>query len=180
KTYLNRFEVLVVKGTGFLQEFFYFQQPKAPQSCAIFAFRLMPFFRQDLDLTYSLTNHAMLTENTGVYGYLWNKYRPVLLKLMTAAANEPQDYRLYAHEFQSLNPRQKGGYTFTLEARGGKAINNIRKSPVAMDLLQVLQQSRRAVELMEEATFELSLDKNFILHVNRREEKGAGDEGIGE
>lgn len=140
----------------------------------------MPFFRQDLDLTYSLTNHAMLTENTGVYGYLWNKYRPVLLKLMTAAANEPQDYRLYAHEFQSLNPRQKGGYTFTLEARGGKAINNIRKSPVAMDLLQVLQQSRRAVELMEEATFELSLDKNFILHVNRREEKGAGDEGIGE
>lgn len=112
----------------------------------------------------------MLTDNTGIYVYLWNKYRPVLLKLMIAAAIEPQDYRLYAHEFQSLNPRQKGGYAFTLEARGGKAINNIRKSPVAMDLLQVLQLSPRAVELMEEATYELSLDKNFILHVNRKEE----------
>nr|PZN55612.1 MAG: hypothetical protein DIU61_05485 [Bacteroidota bacterium] len=114
----------------------------------------------------------MLTDNKGSYVYLWNKYRPVLLKLMTAAAIEPQDYRLYAHEFQSLNPRQKGGYTFTLEARGGKAINNIRNSPVAMDLLQVLQLSRRAVELMEEATFELSMDKNFVLHVNRKEEIG--------
>ncbi|HEY8510987.1 MAG TPA: hypothetical protein VIL31_03440 [Cyclobacteriaceae bacterium] len=112
----------------------------------------------------------MYTDNKESYVYLWSKYRPVLLKLMSAAAIEPQDYRLYAHEFQSLNPRQKGGYTFTLEARGGKAINNIRKSPVAMDLLQVLQLSPRAVELMEEATYELSMDKNFILHVNRKED----------
>src|SRR5690606_34726642 len=109
-----------------------------------------------------LIHLAMPTENTGIYGHLWNKYRPVLLKLMIAAADKPQDYRLYPHEFQSLNPRQKGGFTFTLEARGGKALNNIRKSPVAIDLLQVLQQSPRAVELMEEATYELSLDKNFI------------------
>lgn len=113
----------------------------------------------------------MLVENSRVYSYLWNKYRPVILQLMSASSSEPQEYKLFPHEFQSLNPRQKGGYAFTLEASRGKALNDIRKSPVALDLLQTLQQSRRAVELMEEATFELSLDKNFVLHVNRKEEK---------
>lgn len=113
----------------------------------------------------------MLVENSRVYTYLWSKYRPVILQLMSASASEPQEYRLFPHEFQSLNPRQKGGYAFTLETFKGKALNDIRKSPVALDLLQTLQQSRRAVELMEEATFELSMDKNFILHVNRKEEE---------
>lgn len=106
-----------------------------------------------------------------MYSYLWSKYRPVILHLMSAAANEPQQYKLYAHEFQALNPKQKGGYTFTLETFKGKAVNDIRKSPVAVDLLQILQQSRRALELMDEAPFELSLDKNFVLHVNRKEEQ---------
>ena len=95
----------------------------------------------------------MLVENSRVYSYLWSKYRPVILQLMSASASEPQEYRLFPHEFQALNPRQKGGYAFTLETFKGKALNDIRKSPVALDLLQTLQQSRRAVELMEEATF---------------------------
>jgi hypothetical protein len=112
----------------------------------------------------------MVFGNSKMYSYLWSKYRPVILKLMSAAANEPQEYRLYAHEFQALNPKQKGGYAFTLETFKGKAVNDIRKSPVALDLLQILQQSRRALELMDEAKFELSLDKNFILRVNRKEE----------
>src|SRR3970282_1399071 len=118
----------------------------------------------------------MLVENSRVYAYLWNKYRPVILKLMSAASSEPQEYRLFPHEFQSLNPRQKGGDAFTLETFRGAALNDIRKSPVALDLLQILQQSRRAVELMQEATYELSMDKNFVLRVNRKEEIPEGED----
>ena len=105
-----------------------------------------------------------------IYASLWNKYRPVILQLMSAAVNEPQHYKLFAHEFKALSQKEKIGYTFTLEASKGKAVNNIKSSAVAQDLLQVLQQSKRALELMSEATYALSMDKNFILHVNRKEE----------
>jgi hypothetical protein len=105
-----------------------------------------------------------------VYFYLWSKYRPVILQLMSAAVREPQEYKLYAHEFRAASPKQKTGYAFTLEAFKGKALNNIRNSVLAQDLLQVLQQSGRASELMNEAAYELSLDKNFVLHVHRKEE----------
>lgn len=101
--------------------------------------------------------------------YLWSKYRPVILQLMSAAVNEPQQYKLYAHEFRAASPRQKTGYSFILEAFKGKAVNNIKDSALAKDLLQVLQQSGRASELMNEATYELSMDKDFVFHVNRKD-----------
>jgi len=104
-----------------------------------------------------------------LYTSLWNKYRPVILKLMSAAATEPQQYKLFAHEFKAMGEKVKKGYTFQLHAANGKALNNIKGSTVAQDLLQVLQQSKTATQLMTEATFELSMDKHFVLQVNRKE-----------
>ena len=104
-----------------------------------------------------------------LYTSLWNKYRPVILKLMSAAATEPQQYKLFAHEFKAMGEKVKKGYTFQLHAANGKALNNIKGSTVAQDLLQVLQQSKTATQLMAEATFELSMDKHFVLQVNRKE-----------
>jgi len=60
-------------------------------------------------------------------------------------------------------------YTFTLEASKGKALNSIKTSAAARDLLQVLQQSKRAMQLMNEATYVLNLDKHFVFHVTRKE-----------
>ena len=106
-----------------------------------------------------------------LYTSLWNKYRPVILKLMSAAATEPQQYKLFAHEFKAMGEKVKKGYTFQLHAANGKALNNIKGSTVAQDLLQVLQQSKTATQLMTEATFELSMDKHFVLQVNRKEKE---------
>ena len=108
-----------------------------------------------------------------VYFSLWNKYRPVILQLMSASANEPQKYKLFAHEFRALSQKEKLSYSFTLEAAHGKALNNIKTSPVAQSLLQILQQSGRASQLMSEATYELSMDKHFVLHVSRKEPAAA-------
>jgi len=88
---------------------------------------------------------------------------------MSAAATEPQQYKLFAHEFKAMGEKVKKGYTFQLHAANGKALNNIKGSTVAQDLLQVLQQSKTATQLMAEATFELSMDKHFVLQVNRKE-----------
>lgn len=112
----------------------------------------------------------MMLAESNPYSSLWNKYRPVILQLMSAAIEKgPQEYRLFAHEFKAIGVKEKAGFSFTLEASHGKALNNIRSSTVAKDLLQVLQQSRRATELMSEAPYELSLDRNFIFRVHRKE-----------
>lgn len=117
----------------------------------------------------------MLTESNP-YSTLWNKYRPVILQLMSAAVeNGPQQYKLFEHEFKAVGQKEKT-YSFVLEASEGRALNNIRTSTVAKNLLQVLQQSPRATELLNEATYEISLDRQFILHVTRKERVPVADE----
>ncbi|TRX48588.1 hypothetical protein FNH22_28760 [Fulvivirga sp. M361] len=103
------------------------------------------------------------------YTPVWHKYRPVLLKLMLDAAQGPQEYALSKHEFLDIDPRQKGGYSFTLRSFKGKVINDIKTSIVAQHLLLILQQSGKAQELTSTAIYEFTLDKQFILHVKQEE-----------
>jgi len=107
------------------------------------------------------------SNGTDTYVSLWNKYRPAILQLMVAAEVGPQQYKFFGHEFKSLNPKEKGGYSFTLQAHQGKAVNNIKKSIVAQDLLYVLATSKKASELMGESTYEFVLDKQFNLSISK-------------
>jgi hypothetical protein len=109
-----------------------------------------------------------MTLDHNPYMPIWNKYRPAILKLMVESANEPQQYKLSAHEFRAMTPKPKTTYAFAFEAANGKAINRISDIPVAVDLLLMLQQSNKAMELMKESTYELSMDRQFVLHVSRK------------
>ncbi len=102
------------------------------------------------------------------YSSLWNKYRPMILKLMVAAEKDPQQYKLFSHEFKAVGLKEKTGYSFVLEVSHGKAVKTIKGSAVARDLLGVLQQSQKASQLMTEAVYELKLDKQFVFHVTRK------------
>jgi hypothetical protein len=107
---------------------------------------------------YSMINY--------VYSPLWNKYRPALLKLMLAAEQGSQQYKFSGHEFKALNAKEKS-YSFELRAFQGKAVNNIKSSIIAQELLEVLNTSPKASELMDSGTFQFVLDKKFVLHVSR-------------
>lgn len=107
--------------------------------------------------------------NNMVYTPIWSKYRPAILQLMVAASGGPQQYKLSAHEFKGMNPKEKGGYSFTLLAHKGRAQNNIKNSVVAQDLLSVLDESRRATELMAVDSYEFKMDKQFTLSVTKIE-----------
>lgn len=109
------------------------------------------------------------TELVQKYTYLWSKYRPALLRFMIDAEENPQEYKFLDHEFKSINAKEKGGYSFVLKAFQGKAINDIKTSAVARDLLTVLQKSRKAMELMQSSIYEFTLDKHFMLHVTQEE-----------
>ena len=104
------------------------------------------------------------------YSSLWSKYRPMILKLMVAAEKDPQQYKLFSHEFKAVGLKEKTGYSFVLQVSHGKAVNAIKGSTVARDLLGVLQQSQKASQLMTEAVYELKLDKQFVFHITRKVE----------
>lgn len=106
------------------------------------------------------------TPTLQVYASLWNKYRPAIIQLMMASEGGPQSYKLSAHEFRALNPKEKT-YSFQLQAFQGKAVNSVKGSAVAQDLLSVLNSSKKAMELMETITFDFSLNKSFMLEISR-------------
>lgn len=123
----------------------------------------------------------MVLAESNPYSPLWSKYRPVILQLMSAAVdNGPQQYKLFAHEFRAIGQKEKSGFSFVLEASNGRALNNIKTSTVAKNLLQVLQQSPRASELMSQAPYELSMDKHFVFHVSRKQVVNEQEEVTGE
>lgn len=103
------------------------------------------------------------------YSPLWNKYRPAILRMMVDSADQPQEYKLSGHEFRAMNSKQKGGYNFKLQVSKGRAINNIKDSIIAQELLEMLQLSRKASELIEESAYEIAMDKQFVLHINKLE-----------
>ncbi len=111
---------------------------------------------------------------TPIYTSLWNKYRPALLKLMLASEDSRQQYKFSSHEFKALNEKEKT-YSFELRAFQGKAVNSIKSSPIAQDLLEVLNMSRKATELMDTQTFEFVMDKKFVLHISRSKKDAAGE-----
>jgi hypothetical protein len=103
------------------------------------------------------------------YSFIWNKYRPAILKLMVDSSEVPQEYQFSKHEFHNINPKEKGGYAFNMRVFQGKAVNDIRTATLAKDLLVILQQSKRALEMVDESTYEFTLDKHFMLHIKQEE-----------
>jgi len=103
-----------------------------------------------------------------VYYSLWSKYRPVIIQLMLASEIMPQNYRLFDHEFKAANPKEKS-YSFEMSVYEGKALNSVKESQNAQGLLNVLNGSRKASELLKEFSFQFSLDRNFVFHVIRKE-----------
>ena len=103
-----------------------------------------------------------------VYVSLWSKYRPAIIQLMVASQEGPKQYKLYAHEFKVLNAKEKS-YSFEMRAFKGKAVNKSKTTANALDLLAVLNDSKKASELMAETQFDFMLDKQYVLHVTRVE-----------
>ncbi|MDP4680052.1 MAG: hypothetical protein NWS46_06750 [Cyclobacteriaceae bacterium] len=121
-----------------------------------------------------MNNYSTITHK---YAYLWNKYRPAILRMMIDSNLEPQTYKLSKHEFQNVNSAEKGSYAFVLEVYKSKSVTDIRKTILAKDLLLILQNSGKATELTETATYIFTLDKHFILKIEYRAmEEEASDE----
>src|SRR5690348_15094847 len=89
------------------------------------------------------------------YAPFWSKYRPVILKMMLNAAQEPQQYRILQHEYEAMDDRKKKVQGFNLRVFQSRAVNDIRNSESAQDLLHMLLQSRKGTELTGSNQFEI-------------------------
>lgn len=92
---------------------------------------------------------------------------------MVDAAETAQQYTFYEQEFRRLNPREPNGYPFIMYVNSGKALNNIKTSALANDLLKLLQSSKTATVLMQRCTFEFMLDAKFVLHVRKAKDENS-------
>jgi hypothetical protein len=101
------------------------------------------------------------------YIHIWNKYRPVILRLMVDACGTAQHYEFSSHEFTRVFPKNRAGLRFILYFHRSSALNNIKTSLLAKDLLGILRESHTAVKLGENSTYEFILDGNFVLHVRK-------------
>jgi hypothetical protein len=109
------------------------------------------------------------------YSHIWHKYRPAILRLMIDAEDAPQRYVFSGHEFRSILPKSRTSLAFILYIHGSKALNNIKASPLAHALLGVLQESKTAIKLTADSTYELMLDRNFVFHVRKNDAAVHGD-----
>lgn len=101
---------------------------------------------------------------TPPYGPLWKKYRPVLIKLMLEAKNGPQEYKLFEHEVRSIVSVSKNP-AFTMRVTDGRIVSGTKGSVMGRDLLQTLQSSAKALELLQTSTFEFTVKRDYTLGV---------------
>lgn len=102
-------------------------------------------------------------KEANIYFPLWQKYRPVIIIKMKAALQTSQEYQLTKQEFEIFGDRSKSGYSFNLEIKNGKVVNNIDGTAVARDLYEVLKTSETAKTMMKENYFKINLTKDFNL-----------------
>jgi hypothetical protein len=103
------------------------------------------------------------------YGYIWHKYRPAILRLMVNAETAPQQYIFSDQEFKKVFPKSRNSLAFILYIHRSKALNNIKASPLAHALLEILQRSDTAIKLTTNSTYEFMLDEKFVFHVRKND-----------
>lgn len=74
-----------------------------------------------------------------------------------------QSYQFSKHEFSDVNTRKSAVISFKMETHKGRVLHPKKGSVVASDLLALLKQSAKAIELMDAAIFTFLPDAQFNL-----------------
>ncbi len=106
-------------------------------------------------------------KETEKYIPLWTKYLPALRILFKKALESKQQLQLYKHDFEISGDRDKSGYTFNLEIKNGRVVNNIIGTAVARDLYKVLKGDERIMSFLLQNDIKLSLIKSYMLTIER-------------
>jgi hypothetical protein len=102
------------------------------------------------------------------YAPFWSKYRPAILKMMQASPNEWQQYQFMKHELSAVEKKPRGGFNFRMVISMSRATIDSRDSEIAKDLVNMLQMSQTGAALIAANRYEVILDKNQVLRINKQ------------
>ena len=114
---------------------------------------------------------------TNIYQRVWSKYMPLItLKLRTAInKNEPQVLSIDKYDFENAAIKKNAAYSFNLEMKEGRAINNTASAAVAKDFANALNESQAMKDLTKTGHFKFSMGNKFILTIQAKQNQPAGD-----
>jgi hypothetical protein len=126
--------------------------------------RLAAFFPIKLDIPGLLVDLHRLTNIIVMYTQTWSKFLPVIRIVLKRAVAAPQMLELNRIDFDKAGGGKKVGFRFTVELTNAKLQNKV-VSPVAQDLLSVLQQDEATAAILANRSYALDLNPKCELSI---------------
>ena len=95
----------------------------------------------------------------------WNKYLPVIKIILKRSINAEQTLDMNSTDFQRAAGGKKVKFTFSIALIKGRLKGIEAASPLAKDLITVLQQDDTTHKLLRQYEFELSMNGDFQLRI---------------
>ena|SRR5688500_1051152 len=95
----------------------------------------------------------------------WNKYLPIIKILMKRSVNGDQVLDMNSTDFQRAAGGRKVKYTFSFSLLKGRPQMASTISPLAKELITVLQEDEMTRKLIRAQDFDFSMNNSFQLHI---------------
>jgi hypothetical protein len=99
-----------------------------------------------------------------MYTQVWLKFLPVIRIMLKRAVASPQLLKLNRTDFDKAGGGKKVGFRFTVMLSNAKVQNSIT-SPIAKDLVTILQQDEATAAILSAKNFELELNPKCELNI---------------
>lgn len=102
-----------------------------------------------------------------IYQRVWSKYMPlIVLKLRSAInKNESQVLTIDKYDFENAAIRKNAAYSFNLEMKDGRAINNTASAALARDFALAMNENQVMKDMTRSGHFKFSMGNKFILTI---------------
>ena len=98
--------------------------------------------------------------------HTWRKYLPVIILLMKRSGKSEQVLNMNQTDFERAAGGKKAKLTFSnLKLDNGRTNYDSNYSPLAKDLIAVLQENEQTGAMMRQKQFEFSLNSSFQLTI---------------
>lgn len=105
-----------------------------------------------------------------IYQRVWSKYMPlIILKLRSAInKNEPQVLSIDKYDFENAAIKKNSAYSFSLEMKEGRAINNSASAALARDFASALNENETMKDMTRKGHFKFSMGNKFVLTIQAK------------
>ena len=106
-----------------------------------------------------------------IYQRVWSKYMPlIILKLKSAInKNEAQVLNIDKYDFENAAIKKNSVYSFNLEMKEGRAINNTASAALARDFALAINENQVMKDLTRQGHYKFSMGNKFILSIQVKE-----------